>query len=68
MALLRTGQANRRVGETNMNERSSRSHRWEHRGFQAQGMVRAWAQGMVQAWVQGMVRAWLQGMHPVAVH
>jgi hypothetical protein len=28
VALLRTGQANRRVGETNMNERSSRSHRY----------------------------------------
>lgn len=27
VALLRMGQANRRVGETNMNERSSRSHR-----------------------------------------
>lgn len=27
VGLLRTGQANRRVGETNMNERSSRSHR-----------------------------------------
>ena len=32
MALLRTGQANRRVGETNMNERSSRSHRWVGKG------------------------------------
>ena len=26
VGLLRVGQANRRVGETNMNERSSRSH------------------------------------------
>ena len=28
VALLRLGQSNRRTGETNMNERSSRSHRW----------------------------------------
>ena len=27
VALLRLGQSNRRTGETNMNERSSRSHR-----------------------------------------